>query len=463
MKGVYVKPVINKLEPGLMNTIGPSRAKGPKVREDIDGAPVQELVERFGAPLYVYSEKSIRSLAREAQKAFAAYYPNVRFGWSYKTNYLKAICAVMHQEGALAEVVSDMEYDKARNLGVPGHEIIFNGPYKPMPALRRAIQEGAMINVDHLDEIQDLETLAEELDQTVNVGMRLNLDAGIYPQWSRFGFNLETSQAMNAAKAIASEGRLRINGLHCHLGTYILDPGAYGRQAAKMVAFARELEEELGFVIDYIDVGGGLPSHSRLKSAYMPADIAVPDMEEYAEAIGEAMLENLPEGRFPLLILEAGRALIDEAGFLLTNIIASKRTPDGMRAYVADAGLNVLFTSLWYKHTIELGREIEGVMENSIIYGSLCMNIDVLDECVLIPPLERGDTLVLSPVGAYNNTQSMQFIHYRPNVVMVGEDGQVDVIREAEDLRDIEHRERLPERLELSGRSNHIPEDKRAA
>ncbi|NJD20599.1 MAG: diaminopimelate decarboxylase, partial [Gemmatimonadetes bacterium] len=79
-----------------------------------------------------------------------------------------------------------------------------------------------------------------------------------------------------------------------------------------------------------------------------------------------------------------------------------------------------------------------------------CMNIDVLDEGTLLPPLRRGTRLIFSPVGAYNVTQRMQFIEYRPAVVLVGEDGSVDVIREREDLSDVERRERLPDRLKLA-------------
>ncbi len=85
--------------------------------------------------------------------------------------------------------------------------------------------------------------------------------------------------------------------------------------------------------------------------------------------------------------------------------------------------------------------------EYSVLYGPLCMNIDVIDEGLSLPPLKRGMRLILSPVGAYNATQWMQFITYRPNVVLIGEDGQVDVIRHAEDLSDIVRRETLPERL----------------
>jgi len=170
-------------------------------------------------------------------------------------------------------------------------------------------------------------------------------------------------------------------------------------------------------------------------------------VDEYAEAITQALMKALKPGDFPKLILESGRALVDEAGYLITTVTAVKRLPDGTRAYVADAGVNLLFTAYWYKFNIELDRETGGINEHSIIYGPLCMNIDSIDEGVPLPPLTRGTRLIFSPVGAYNQTQSMQFIEYRPASVLIGEHGEVDIIREAEDLTDITRREKLPKRL----------------
>jgi diaminopimelate decarboxylase len=216
-----------------------------------------------------------------------------------------------------------------------------------------------------------------------------------------------------------------------------------------MIKFGYELEDTLGYKMEYIDIGGGLPSRSKLKGTYLPPDVAVLPVEEYAEKITAAFYKNLRVNDFPKLILESGRAVVDEAGYLVTSIIASKRLPDGRKAYVADAGVNNLFTSYWYKFNIEIDREVQYANESSVIYGPLCMNIDVIDEGSLLPPLEKGTKLIISPVGAYNLTQSMQFIEYRPNVVLIGMDQQVDLIREAEDLSDIERRERLPERLKI--------------
>jgi diaminopimelate decarboxylase len=447
MKQPYEKPFIMKLQSSMMNKFGMSPNFNRKVRKAIDGVKISELTERFGSPLFVYSEQTLRRKYRQMYRSFTTRYPNVEFGWSYKTNYLKAICSLFHQEGAIAEVVSRMEYEKAKSLGIPGEQIIFNGPYKPLDLLETAMADGVTLYIDSLDEIEDLERVANHLGKTLDIGIRLNLDAGIYPQWSRFGFNLESGQARDAVIRLARDGKLRLNGLHCHIGTFILDATAYARMVEKMVKFGYEMQDEFGFEIETYDVGGGFPSRSQLKGMYLTPDVALPDADEYAEQICDAMFNSLHGNDRPKLVVEAGRAIVDEAGFLITTIQSTKRLADGTRAYVADAGINLLFTSFWYKFNIEMDREVSGNREPSVVYGPLCMNIDAIDEGIELPPLQRGHRLIFSPVGAYNNTQWLQFIEYRPNVVMIFEDGTVEVIREAEDLSDIERRERLPDRL----------------
>ena len=449
MTPAYEKPTIIRLETGTMNKFGTGTSHTRYVRGAIEDIPVGELVRCFGSPLFVYSERKLRRQYEDVYRQFSTRYPNVTFGWSYKTNFLKAVCATMHRQGAFAEVVSEFEYDKARALGVPAQEIIFNGPYKPLPALEKAASEGAPVHIDHLDEIYDLEKVAAKLGKTIHAGLRLNMDTGIQPQWYRFGFNLESGQAMDAARRVATGGKLVLNGLHCHIGTFILDPRAYGQAVEKMASFAYKLEDELAFRISYLDIGGGVPSRIKLKGTYLPPDLGIPPVDEYAERISGALYKSLRPGDFPKLIMEMGRTLVDESACLITTVWAVKRLPDGRRGYVLDAGLNLLFTSFWYKFLVEIDRHVQGMNEPSVLYGPLCMNLDVLDDGLMLPPLQRGVRLILSPVGAYNNTQWMQFIHYRPPVVMIRENGNVEVIREAEDMTDMERREHLPPDLDL--------------
>ena len=446
----YERPTIVKVETQLSQKHAvSSRAATTEVRSEIDGVTINDLVAEFGSPLFVYSERSLIEQYNKACKAFRSRYPKVQFAWSYKTNYLKAICSVFHKQGAIAEVVSDFEYAKARALGIPGEDIIYNGPYKPYESLLTAVKENAKIHIDSLEEINDLEEISRKLDKPIDVAIRINLNAGIYPQWSRFGFNLENGQAMDAVERIKAGGCLRINGIHSHIGTFVLDPTAYGRGVDKLMDFAFKMETVSGFHMDYLDIGGGFASKNYLKGMYQPPETGVPDIETYAEEICKALHRNCDGKDMPQLYLETGRLLVDEAGYLITSVVSSKVLNDSRIGYTLDAGVNLLYTSTWYNFNIELDREENGLLQPSILYGPLCMNIDVVKEHILIPRLNRGTRMIISPVGAYNVTQAMQFIRCRPAVVMVREDGKVDIIRRAETLEDIEIGEKLPESLSL--------------
>lgn len=443
----YEKPTILRHQStGLANKHG----RGPSRRSlsRIDGVRVEDLVAQYGSPLTVFSEHAVRRAYRDLLRAFSLRYPKVQIAWSYKTNYLDAICRIYHQEGAWAEVVSEMEYDMARRLGVPGHQILFNGPYKPEPALRRAIEEGARLHLDHWDELWAVERLARELGRKVSVAIRVNMDTGIYPRWDRFGFNLDSGEALDAIRRMHAGGHLVLDGLHAHIGTFILSTEAYGKAASRLAELALTARREMGIEVSSIDLGGGFASRSTLHAQYAPGTDATPPVDQYAEAIASALLgAGFAPDELPTLMLETGRALIDEAGFMITSVVGTKRLANGARAVIVDAGVNVLFTSFWYRHDVLPVHDRGGMLEEAVIYGPLCMNIDVVHPSTLLPPVDPGDQLVIRPVGAYNVTQSMQFIRLRPAIVLVGEDQQVDLIRAAESVDDVKRNELVPARL----------------
>ena len=148
-----------------------------------------------------------------------------------------------------------------------------------------------------------------------------------------------------------------------------------------------------------------------------------------------------------LLILESGRALIDDAGYLLGTVLATKRLSDGRRATIMDFGLNSLFTSLWYDHKISPAQKLGQQTEEMVMFGPLCMNIDVVRESITMPMLQKGDQVVVHKVGAYNMTQWMQFITYRPAIVLIDNDNNTHIIRKREDLKYMEELEQIPEHL----------------
>ncbi len=446
-KKKYVKPIITKQKTGFISKFGKTGLL--TVLENIDGVSIEELVEKYNSPLFVISERTIRATQRKALRIFKTRYPKVQFAWSYKTNYLNAVCLIFHEEGSWAEVVSEFEYDKARLLGIPGNKIIFNGPHKPKSALLKAINDGALIHIDHFDELFSLIELTDEINKTANVAIRINMDTGIYPKWDRFGLNYENGEAYEAIRRIMITKNLRLAGLHCHIGTYVLSTDAYKMAAYKMTELYKRIKYEYNYQLDYIDLGGGIPSRNTLYSYYLDASVSIPSFEDYADAITSGIIEHgLKSDELPLLILESGRALIDEAGYLITSVVANKRLSNGKQAIIVDAGVNLLFTSFWYKHKISTTEFYGEVRDESVIYGNLCMNIDVLRDAVYLPPVPVGKQIIFHNVGAYNMTQWMQFITPRPNVVMIMEDSSVEIIREAETLEYITQLERVPKKLQ---------------
>lgn len=442
----YERPVIKTLNKGVSNKFGAQQGFIPHTH--IDGVAVKDLTAQYGSPLFVISERTIRDTYRQAKSAFTTRYPNVQFAWSYKTNYMNAVCNVFHQEGSWAEVVSRFEYEKALHNGVPGDKIIFNGPDKTEDDHRTAIENGSPIHIDHLDELYGLIELSDKLKKRPKVAIRVSLDTGVPPMWDRFGFNYESGQAWDAINKIIHTDKMDLVGLHCHVGTFMLAAHAYKTAAAKLAHLALSIKQSFGKNIQYIDMGGGFASKNTLKGAYLSGSDIAPTFSDYAENICTALLNaGFKTEELPLLILESGRALIDDAGYLLGSVLANKRLADGRRATIMDFGVNILFTSFWYEHTISPAQECGQYAEDAVLYGPLCMNIDVIRETVKLPPLNKGDQVVVHRVGAYNMTQWMQFIALRPRIVMIDLEGKPHLVREAETLDYMMQMERMPEHL----------------
>jgi diaminopimelate decarboxylase len=329
---------------------------------------------------------------------------------------------------------------------VPGSNIIFNGPDKHAEEIKLAIENDSLIHIDHFEELYLLIDLCAQLDKKARVAIRVNMDTGIYPIWDRFGFNYENGQAWQALNKIVESGKLQLVGLHSHIGTYMLSTAAFGVAASKLCDLAMNCKSQLHTNIKYIDLGGGFPSANTLKGSY--GNVPTPSVDEFAEVITTTILNyGFKTEDLPLLILESGRVLIDDAGYLLGSVLANKKLSDGRKATIMDFGVNIMFTSFWYDHKISPAQEVSQFNEDTVLYGPLCMNIDIVRESVNLPLLNRGDHVVVHKVGAYNMTQWMQFIAMRPNIVLIDTNNETHIIRQAETLDYLEQLEVIPEYL----------------
>ena len=373
-----------------------------------------ELAERFGTPLYVFDGAR---LAAEAEAFRAAWGPEVTIGYSMKSNPLMGIVTRLHRAGMWAEVASGFEYRTARRGGVPGTEIIFNGPYKPVEDLRHAMREGATIIADGSEEVRRIAGLAAEAAPATRFGLRLSPPGreGI----DRFGM---TPRHAAAAAGMLSRAGLRLTGLHTHLGAYQLGPlpptgppihgvtveypvpvERFAAAAANLVATA----EKIGG-IEWLDLGGGWPSAAGI-AAYVAAVRA---------QIGDRPFQ---------LLLEPGRALVRDAGWLLVRVVARR----GQGAVVVDAGITQVPCVLWKRSPVHVVLPRDGEFRSTSLYGPLCLQHDAIARDVELPPLRVDDLVWIGQTGAYAMAQASPFIHLRPAAIMV-ENGRGTILRERE-------------------------------
>jgi len=407
---------------------------------NISEIEVNELSEEYGSPLFIVSADQIRENLETFTSSFHDKYPRITVAYSYKVNCLPEVLKVIHNQGTWAEVASGFEFEIAKKVGVPGESIVFNGPFKSKEELRKAIKELALINVDHFDEITQLEEIAKESGKTIDIGIRLNMEVGIDQLPDRFGFNLESGEALQVVSRCSEKGLLNITGIHVHLTSYIVekesednipakgikliwpkDHQAYSQAAEKIVQFVNEINEKFNINIAYLDMGGGFPT--------------VEGISPYVDAIVEPILEGLSHDDLPILILEPGRAVVSDAADLITTVVAKKELPGGQRAIVVDAGINVLPTSFWKFQEVQYFNTSDTKLEETIIYGPLCLQTDIIAKTKL-PELKTGDRLLVKNVGAYNIPQSSTFIYPQPTVLLL-DGNDVVVIKEREKIEDL--------------------------
>lgn len=351
-------------------------------------------------------------------------WPRTHLGYSYKTNYLPAFIQVARDLGCWSEVVSRMEYDYARALGVDGDRILFNGPVKTADDLALAFNEGATVVVDSASELLCAVEVARSVDgPPVRIALRCELDEST--PGTRFGIDLHSDEGANAADALLASDRARLVGLHAH---HSGDRSAerYDRRTRELIAVHRDV---FGFrPLEFLDVGGGLGSA-------MPPDLAnqlpysTPSYSEYAEVITEPLVETYGKAG-PDLILEPGMGVLADTLSFVTQVARLKQTRGGSVAVVDGSMFNVkpLRSAVNLPvHVIRGGGDVaHGAWR---LVGHTCMEIDVLHEGYT-GEIAEGDYVVMPNLGAYTTVLNAPFIRPLPPVLTI--DGtSVEVARPA--------------------------------
>ncbi|WP_161969701.1 diaminopimelate decarboxylase family protein [Candidatus Methanodesulfokora washburnensis] len=379
---------------------------------EIDKTFLMEIAEEYGTPVYVISKRAIVESYNEFVTIAGKYFRNFLVAYSYKANRNPFVCSVFKDLGALADVVSGIELNVAKKVGLPGERIIFNSPYKTGEEIKESMELGIMsLNIDSLEELERVKRISHNIRGSLNVGVRIRpeIRAPIPPQ---FGLDLES--AKKAVRKIKEYG-FNFSQIHAHIGTQITDLVLWNKFSEFMRKAADDIEREIE--VPAINMGGGYP----LKRTPKLFDEETPSLENIMRSIREGL-----DDYNKTLIFEPGRILVGPSAILLTRVVSKKISRDGKPILIVDSSVYSVNTAFYLKHEV-ISVDREGRLVETDIYGCSCSATDALRIGCMLPPVREGDLLAIMDCGAYSFYLDPEFHRKRPKVLFVDEKGLREV------------------------------------
>jgi diaminopimelate decarboxylase len=373
----------------------------------IEGCRISALAEKYGTPLYLYSEKAIRESVQRFQKAFSEIAPIIRY--SCKANSNLHLLKILNDAGCGADVISPGELTLALAAGFTPQSITMEGVGKREDEIEFGLKKGiSFFSCESLLELATLNRLSSKQKREITALLRLNPDitAGGHHYIStgkkENKFGLTEPEVISVLKKPAVFPHLKINGLHLHLGSQIDSPEPY----LKAIKEAERLHKIYPF--QFLDLGGGFP---------VTYDKEVTGIEVFGKTICGAVKKMKLK-----VIFEPGRHFIAPAGFLLTRIIYRKDRPH-KKFLVVDAGMNDLLRPSLYEawHSIQTVRKPKGKKNSFEIVGPVCESGDFLGKERLLPEsIKEGGLLLVGEAGAYGFAMSSNYNgRLRPAEVLI--------------------------------------------
>jgi len=396
----------------------------------IGGIRSTELAHRFGTPLVVYCEETLRARAREVREAV----PDALVLYGSKAFPNVAVMRLFAEEGLGADVSSLGELGFARAAGIEGARLVVHGNAKSDEELQAAAEAAATVVLDGEDEA---ERAAAAGVRRVLVRVTLGVEADTHEaiQTGHHGskFGAPPDAALRAVASARSLG-LDVFGLHIHVGSQLADTAAHEETIALLAEFAARSRDELGWTPAVVNAGGGFAVR------HVPEDPVAP-LGDLARAVADAVLRTWDENGLPppRLLLEPGRALVGQAGVTLYRVRTVKRLDD-VSWVAVDGGMSdnprpQLYGACYT--AMSAGRADEPATETVSVTGLHCESGDVLIDDVALPPPRPGDLLAVPATGAYTLTMSSNYnATPRPAAVLAG-NGDARVIRRRETMDDL--------------------------
>ena len=419
---------------------------------NIGGCDMVELANKYGTPLYVLDEQTIRSVCKEYKNAFSQY-EKVKMMYASKALCNSAVAKIVSSEGFGFDVVSGGEIYTVYKAGIDMSTVLFNGNNKTPDEIELAIKYGVgRFSIDNYHEVELISELSKKYGRTVNALLRIT--PGIechthkYIQTgqldSKFGFDL--SQIDSIIEHILDVDKtINIKGLHAHIGSQIFEPQCYADEVEVLVKEISRIDNKYNLKLDEINIGGGLGVK------YIDSDNP-PSIETISSSIIGALDRNIKKYGIekPTLYLEPGRSIISTAGVTLYKVGSSKQVP-GMTKYVSvDGGMadNPRPSMYEAEYYAEVANKKDNVqVEKVTIAGKFCESGDILIKDIELPKLKAGDIVCVYNTGAYNYSMASNYNRSTKPAMVLVNNSQSDIIIYRETLEDLVSHDNIPGRL----------------
>jgi len=417
---------------------------------EIGGCSVTELVQKFGSPLYILDEETLRAACKQYQSAFRRYYPgDFQVLYASKAWSCLAVCAIVKQEGCGIDVVSGGELYTALQANVSPAKIYFHGNNKSPQELQFAIESGCTIVADNWLELHRIAELAQvQLRPRVMLRLTPGIECHTHEYIrtghldSKFGF--DPSQLDEIFTFACQHSSIQWVGIHAHIGSQIFELQPHQDLSTLMAQWLAQASE-LGLPFNELNIGGGLGIR------YIESDNP-PSIETWVKAISESICNACQAHQVPLpkLLCEPGRSLIGPACVTAYTLGSQKVIPQ-LRTYLAiDGGMSDNPRPITYQsvYRAAVANRMSALASDRVtIAGKHCESGDILLKDILLPQTQPGDILTVMGTGAYNYSMASNYNRLpRPAAVLVCS-GEANVILERETYQDLIRQDRLPTKL----------------
>ncbi|WP_034993213.1 diaminopimelate decarboxylase [Liquorilactobacillus vini] len=411
---------------------------------EIGGVDSLKLVKQFGTPLIAYDVKQIKAKIKHFKQAFETAKVPFRVTYASKAFSALAMYRLVASQGLGCDVVSGGELYAALKGGMPAKMIEFHGNNKLPAELEMAVdaQIGCIV-IDNFQEIDFLDEILTRKQTKIPVVLRVapGIEAETHryistgQQNSKFGFDILSGQADQALQQLLANPRMKVRGVHCHIGSQIFAVNGFLMAADKMVELLKNWHDRFNFEAEILNLGGGFGTR------YTNEDQPLPP-EEFTTKIIQEVKKRIQAVKLPLpeIWIEPGRALAGEAATTLYTI-GSRKDVEGVCHFLAvDGGMGDNIRPALYQAKYEafLAAKPRALDEQVVtVVGKYCESGDVLVRDAALPNTHPGDILAIPSTGAYGYTMASNYNRNPRPAVVFCENGQAKLVIRRETYADL--------------------------